>query len=355
MKIVHVAMEMFKTSGISEFCKQVAERHARAGIDTTLLVSHDYDNIVNDEVRVINEQRLDVLDFRPDLVHIQSLWSPFSARAMKWCLKHKVPYVVSPHGCMMPRVFKKGWLKKHLFWWLFLKSSVMKAKLIHCTSEAEEIEVKKRLGAKAPRTVVVPLGTDLPENELEKVVGDGGFKALFLGRISDEKGLPTLLDAWKRIYGEGDELILAGPDWRGYEARLREKVEVEKIGGVKFVGRADQAKKDELFREVDVLVLSSPMENFSLVILEALARGVPVIATKGTPWGDVVEHRCGWWVEYSAEEIGKAIGEAKGMERGKLEEMGERGRKLVEEKYTWEAVAKSVEKEYAKLLYNKSK
>lgn len=71
-----------------------------------------------------------------------------------------------------------------------------------------------------------------------------------------------------------------------------------------------------------------------------------VIATKGTPWGDVVEHRCGWWVEYSAEEIGKAIGEAKRMERGKLEAMGERGRKLVEEKYTWEAVGKGMKEEY---------
>lgn len=349
MRIVHVTMEMFKTSGVSEFCKRLSEGQAAAGHEVTLVVSHDYDNEVDGNVRVLKEQGLERLGFRPDLVQIHGLWSLFSARALSWCLANGVPYVVSPHGCMMPRVFKKGWLKKHVFWWLFLRAKVLKANLIHCTSVAEEFEVKKRLGCDVPRTVVVPLGTMLPEH-YNAGVKQGPFTVLFLGRISDEKGLPVLLDAWKRVHGEGDRLIMAGPDWRGYGETLKAKIEAEGIEGVEFVGRADSDQKDELFSKANVLVLSSPMENFSLVMLEAQARAVPVIATKGTPWGDVEKHKSGWWVDYSAVAIADALKAAKALPREELRAMGERGRRLVQEKYTWGAVAKAMERAYAELV-----
>src|SRR5258708_4177837 len=74
-------------------------------------------------------------------------------------------------------------------------------------------------------------------------------------------------------------------------------------------------------------------ENFGLVIAEALSCGVPVITTRATPWGELEEYRCGWWIELGVEPLGWALREATGLPREVLREMGERGRELVQKRY----------------------
>ena len=318
MKIVHVTRSLVANSGVSVFVSRMANAMSKVGHEVAVRYTWKPELPVDYAVDSRAFKSLDELTFRPDVVHVHGLWSLDMAQAMSWCRKHGVRYYVSPHGGLMPRVLRRGWLKKHLFYWMFLRRNLDSAAGIHCTGEGEADAVRS-LGIKA-RTFIVPLGCDLPdlggEVKKERMV-------LFLSRLGEEKGLVYLLDAWKLLRHDGWRLVLAGPDWEGYRRVLEKKIEDEQIVHVELFGPADATQKDALYRASRLFVLPSPMENFSMVVLDALAYGLPVICTKGCPWKVIQERKCGWWVDGdSAKALKDALGEAIALSEERLSEMG---------------------------------
>ena len=99
-------------------------------------------------------------------------------------------------------------------------------------------------------------------------------------------------------------------------------------------------------------------ENFGIVIAGALWAGVPVITTKGTPWKELEDRKCGKWIDLPEEgsnpsdwpELVASLDSMMSMSDDERRQMGERGHKLVEEKYTWAAVVKEMEKGYTEIL-----
>lgn len=340
MKIIHIVRSLIKTSGVSVFVAELANAQAQEGHEVYLYYTWDPEYPLGANVRARCLQNLDEIKENPDVVHIHGLWSFDMIRAMIWCRKSGKRYVVSPHGGLMPRVLNKGWLKKHIFYWFFLKRNLQCAAAIHCTGESERNAVEA-LGLKPPK-IIVPLGCKIPPS-VERM-GDGNQRnVLFLGRLGEEKGLLYLLDAWKSVDHRGWKLTIAGPSWLGYGEKLKSKVEDEGIEGVEFTGSADEKMKDTLYRASDLFILPSPMENFSMVVLDALAYGVPVICTKGTPWKCIEENRCGWWIESnSVAVICTALEEAMNLSRSEMQAMGGRARKLAAQ-FSWPEVAKKLE------------
>ena len=96
--------------------------------------------------------------------------------------------------------------------------------------------------------------------------------------------------------------------------------------------------------------MPSNFENFGNVILEGLARGIPCIATKGTPWQDLVNYNCGWWVDYDQNSIEEAVLEAVNTPMCQLREMGDNGKILVAGKYSVESVANQMASLYSWIL-----
>lgn len=307
---------------------------AKAGHEVSLCYSGQPGLPIDGAVDSRAFESLDQLPFRPDIVHVHGLWSMDMAMAMSWCRRNGIKYFVSPHGCLMPRVFCRGWLKKHLFYLMFLRKNLNAASGIHCTGEGEA-EAVVALGIKA-RTFVVPLGCDpqdaADEAKKEKMV-------LFLSRIGEEKGIVYLLDAWKRVRHDGWNLVIAGPDWEGYRKTVERKIENDGIADVSLFGPADAIQKDALYRAARLFVLPSPMENFSLVVLDALAYGLPVICTRGCPWRIIQERKCGWWVERdSAKALENALAEAIAMPPVDLQSMGRRAAE-VSSGFSWNKMA----------------
>ena len=76
-----------------------------------------------------------------------------------------------------------------------------------------------------------------------------------------------------------------------------------------------------------------------MAIAEALQSGTPVLTTTGTPWQELPEYRCGWWIPLNEATLIDALRNALDTPAAELHEMGERGRRLIREKYSWNGVA----------------
>ena len=104
------------------------------------------------------------------------------------------------------------------------------------------------------------------------------------------------------------------------------------MNNITFTGFIEQELLKELIPQFDYLVLPSKSENFGMVVPEALINGVPVLASKGTPWEELNTHQCGWW--YNQDELSDVLIQAIQLSESNRIEMGRRGRKLGKEKYS---------------------
>jgi glycosyltransferase involved in cell wall biosynthesis len=95
-----------------------------------------------------------------------------------------------------------------------------------------------------------------------------------------------------------------------------------------------------------LFVLPTFSENFGTVIAEALAAGVPVITTRGTPWEKLRTRQCGWWIDIGVEPLAAALREAISLSDQQRQEMGRRGRCLVEEEYAWPQIGREMNAVY---------
>ncbi len=103
--------------------------------------------------------------------------------------------------------------------------------------------------------------------------GLGGY-ALFAGRLSPEKGVLTMLDAWEKLAGFKVELRIAG------DGPLKQQVaeRAAKIPGVKYLGKCDKEPLFQLMRNAAALMFPSEWyEGSPMAVIEALACGTPVI------------------------------------------------------------------------------
>ena len=174
-----------------------------------------------------------------------------------------------------------------------------------------------------------------------------GLRLLFLGRLHPKKGIENLLQALATMTN-GVTLSVCGEGEADYQARLKSlAAELDLTKRVTFHGRVDGEAKEQQFAEADLCVVPSFTENFCNVVAESLARGVPVIASKGTPWARVTEIDCGLWVDNDPATLAGAIRQ---MQTMPLREMGERGRQWMQREFSWPNIAAQMIQQYETLI-----
>src|SRR5215207_2850404 len=142
------------------------------------------------------------------------------------------------------------------------------AQRVICVSEFTAGDVMRRYGVDAARIRVVPNAPSLPIKT--GPAADGEPYLLAVGDLRAKKNLRRLVAAWSAL-GTGHRLVLAGlGELPGLPA------------AVEAVGYVDDERLDALVRGADVLVHPSLYEGFGLVVLEAMARGIPVAAARAT-------------------------------------------------------------------------
>ena len=266
-----------------------------------------------------------------DLVHAPSLVYPPS----------RAPLVATIHDLTVlkyPGAFPRKWRYFHA---RGLKLILKHARVILCDSHSTYEDLCSLTGDRDTRMRVVPLGVSPPgevdEGEMERILDKHGLRPdyiLFVGTLEPRKNLSRLAGAYAVLSEEerekSGELVLVGAaGWMEEKelSRLREQP------GVRWLDFLPQDELEAVYRGAAVFVYPSLYEGFGLPVLEAMARGLPVV-TSGTSSMREVGEGAALLVDPTDErEIRRAVQRL--VEDEELrEELASKGRERAAE-YTW--------------------
>jgi len=162
-------------------------------------------------------------------------------------------------------------------------------------------------GVDPDRVVTIPNGVDLgvftPEGDTLELAADArGTRFLFVGGLIWRKGTDVLLEAFTTAFAGRDDVTLVIKDfgrdgvYKGADrGPLREHAESGRLPRIVFApDQLDTAEVAALYRSCDVLVHPYRGEGFAMPVLEAMACGLPVIATGGGPTDEFCPPGAGW-------------------------------------------------------------
>lgn len=281
-----------------------------------------------------------------DIVHLTGVYSfttlPTLAAARAWGR----PVVWSPRGALQSYSVSRGnHVKTSL---VRLSRAIAPSALLLHTTSSEECRDAARFLPSIPACVIAN-GVAIPSHP-RSFVPSAALRLLFVGRLHPVKALDHLLDAAALLSGNW-QLSIAGEGDPKYKDSLRNQANRLGISSrVAWLGQVDDARRAELYDCHDLFVAPSHSENFGLAIAEALAAGMPVLASRGTPWTAISDVGAGAWVDNDASTL---VATLETLRLTNLVEAGLRGRRLVEETLSWDRCAASLATQYEQLLSKK--
>jgi glycosyltransferase involved in cell wall biosynthesis len=282
---------------------------------------------------------------RADVVHLTAVYSPPTIPTLALCKLLGKPVVWSLRGALQRWAGTTKPRTKQMFESICAGLCEPDRVVLHVTSEAEKQDSSELI--KTASAIVAPNGIDAPTANIDRSYQTGNdLRVLYLGRLHPIKGIENLLQAMMLLH-RGITLSICGDGELKYRNKL-EKLSRE-LGlncRVRFYGHVGNEDKQKQFMNADLCVVPSFSENFGIVVAEALAAGVPVIASTNTPWAELNSVGCGLWVENSYESLAKAIDD---LRDAPLAEMGQRGREWMARKFSWNEVAEQIATVYATL------
>ena len=373
MKILHTISGLNISSGGPTSCTYNLIKGLRdEGIDAdilTLMPRDDSDKIIADDsfIKALpNDARTPLVyssNFRRylsshigyDLYHANGLWTcptHFTAEIAK---KQNKPCVIAPHGMLYPQALQVSAWKKKIVSTVFQRKDMETASCLQATCMAE-LEHIRAFGLNNP-VAVIPNGLVIDDSLEIRKTSNSVRRFAFVGRLNRIKNVDLLLSAWSKL---GDktrncELLIIGDGDTAYKKELEEFATANKLNNVRFLGFIMGKDLQKLVHSIDFQILPSKSENFGMVVPEALIQGVPVIASKGTPWSDLETFDCGWWVDNDIDTLISTLLIAINLSEQDRLGMGERGRTLVLRHYSIKSVSLRMKQLYEWLVYKNIK
>ncbi|MBA4371097.1 MAG: hypothetical protein C0418_05930, partial [Coriobacteriaceae bacterium] len=230
---------------------------------------------------------------QPQFVHAHALY-PSAAAALRLAGPARLPLVVSVHGSdLYSNLARPAWREE-------LERVVDRAAAIVCVSASLARDVVEALGADPAKVLVVPDTYDAETFRItERPARERrGTRLVAVGRLVDVKAHDVLLSAFTRLVREGHELKLTIVG----EGPLRAELEQRAMGTgvdrrVTFAGALSGEELARTLAEAHLFVLPSRREGFGVALIEAMATGLPAVATRSGGPEDIVGEGDGVLVE----------------------------------------------------------
>jgi glycosyltransferase involved in cell wall biosynthesis len=234
----------------------------------------------------------------PDLVHAHShLWGGYAAA--DWCAVRDTPLVVSEHRGML--VARNGeppalpaWIVRHL------RRALDVAAVTALVSEAQRPTLAPLVDRPDEKLRVVPNFVDGDAFPLSTRNGEAGAptRVVSVGNLKPEKGFDVLVRAFAALRASRPDVELVvvgdGPERARLEALA---ADLGVAAAVYFRGSLSKEELREEYGRADVFALGSRRESFGIVLLEAGASGLPVVASRAGGPETIVTDKSGLLVE----------------------------------------------------------
>ncbi|UHA73166.1 glycosyltransferase family 4 protein [Paenibacillus sp. 481] len=172
-------------------------------------------------------------------------------------------------------------------------ASIAKANLIIANSDSLKRNLSRRFSNQATKIRRVHLGVDTHRfNPTTRDANNPVFNVLFAGRVIPRKGVDVLIKAIGIVsrHVPNVKLTVAGGGKAPYINQLKALAKTNNVN-ISFTGRIAHAKMDQIYRTADCFVCPSQLhEAFGLVNVEAMASGLPVVASNIGGIGEIVKH-----------------------------------------------------------------
>lgn len=290
-----------------------------------------------------------------DLLHIHALFSFPTLPACDAAHRMKVLYILRPIGTLGKwSLGYKSW-QKFLYYHFIEKRNLERAAAVQATSSLEARDLA-RLGF-GEKTRTIPLGVDFAAKPLTLQRNGAHPRLLFLSRLHPVKALPILFQSLVLLKKEGLEpqLVIVGDGADSYRLELKNRIKELGIKSqVEFRGYLEGEEKVKVFSSSEIFVLPSYQESFGLAVAEAMAAGLPVVVTEQVGIApEIQEYGAGIVVKNSPDSLKEGL--LKLLQDPMLRfRMGEAGRRLVSEKFSWEIVARQLVQLYEGILAGKN-
>lgn len=228
-------------------------------------------------MRRLVERLRDIFPF--DLIHAHMIY-PEGAVAHRLSERYGVPFVVSEHAPWSETWFREPRVRREA-----LSAGRAASSLLAVSTYVRD--TMATFGVDDERVRVIPVGVDGDMFRLGAPDDRRRDQVLYVGWINYMKGIDVLLRAMKLLddWGVPGRLVLVGGalyrNTRLQEMELRRLADSLDLGGkVTFLGPKPQGEVARLMAESAVVVLPSRAESFGAVLVEALACGTPVVASR---------------------------------------------------------------------------
>jgi glycosyltransferase involved in cell wall biosynthesis len=253
-----------------------------------------------------------------------------------------------------PGMFPRGW---RIMYKAGLRAAVKRADAIVTPSRSTAEDVLSRTHVDPEKLHVVPLASALPGGTLEvdEVLARLKIPAPFVlsvGTLEPRKNLVRLVRAYRRVAANGypHALVLVGPLGWHHESLMRE-LALHGPGEIVMTGSLSEDELDAVYRAADVFVYPSVYEGFGLPVVEAMARGIPTVASTTSSVPEVAGGAAVGVNPRSVREIAHAI-ESVVSDIDLADRLAARGRAQAE-RFSWDETARLTLEVYEKVLGTK--
>jgi len=295
-----------------------------------------------------------------DVVHFHGVWEKCLVQIADHARRHGLPYVISPHGMMDRYSMKRSRIKKlaalkllgiERFW---KNASALQFGTIDEKSEASPLGLKGK-------TFTIPNGVsdefitrepvyDAKISTIFPKLADAEPLFIFFSRMHHKKGIDILLKAVTKThkdYPNAKYLIAALPQDMQYEAEMRNYVSQNSLTDrVLITTEHTGMSGSKMLDLADVFVLPSRQEGFSMAIIEAMARGLPMLISDKCHMDVVSEYNAGIVASIGGDDFEGGLREVLEMSPEMRKAQGSRGRDWVASNCTWTKIAQQLTEMY---------